>query len=53
MCLSSLLDFMIIGLVNVAVLLLVALWLTYVDFKEDQAYYENLKYKKRGEKWNS
>lgn len=53
MCLNNLLDFMIISLWNGAVLLLVSLWLAYIDFKEDQEYYQNFEYKKRGQKWNT
>lgn len=47
MCLNNLLDFMIIGLWNGAVLLLVSLWMTYTDFKEDQEYFQNFESKTR------
>jgi len=48
MYLNNVLDFLIVGLVNSCVLLLVVLFLAYVDYQEDKMYYENLKYKKRG-----
>lgn len=50
---TNLLDFLIIGLSNACVLLLIALFLSWVDFEEDKAYYKNFKYKNRGQKWDT
>lgn len=51
--LNNFLDFLIIGLANLSVLLLISLFLSWVDYEEDKAYYKNLKYKNRGQKWNA
>lgn len=47
MCLIDLLDFLIIGLANWCVLLVIALFLAYMDYQEDKAYYESVEFKNR------